>query len=203
MEVRGRSAGGLTLPAVLCAIAEYRARPSVGDGSTTSAIDRWITLALCERGAAREDAARQLALHPGARAQDTLERLLLADDFTRAIAMHALLRRGSTDVLERIVDAATPSIDATEEIAQTAVRRWLPSSVWPQQLSVLQTLPRHASAALRELARPPARPTAGPWRAPDGEARPPLPLVTLLLSALALAALLAARCASSLSHGRS
>lgn len=147
LRLRGRSAGGLTLPALLWWLADSR--------HTTPADtqeEAWRTLAICARDASREEAARQLAIHRGPGATDMLERMLLTDDFTRVVAMHALLNRGSLASLPAMLGATQPGDRASEELARAALDRWLPHTPVTQRASILGGLTRHASPQLQSFA---------------------------------------------------
>jgi hypothetical protein len=118
----GRSRGGLLLPAALYVLADREGAAARDDLPPTT--ERWLLLATAARDARREEAARQLALSWDLDALDTLERLLLCDDYTRVVAMDALLHRpDATAHLDRILDAATPAIADSEAIASSARAR--------------------------------------------------------------------------------
>jgi hypothetical protein len=188
----GRSRGGMLLPAVLWVLADLRARPESRNGARRQVApsERWVWLARCARDGEREEAARQLVLCAGALADDTLERLLLADDFTRAVAMDALVRRGAAGSLERVVHAATPAIDGTEALAEVALQSLLPLASRDRRTRILDALPEHESAVLRDFARR----HGGEPAAPDAPAAKKwLALTALLASAAALSLWLAVR----------
>jgi hypothetical protein len=97
LRVRGGSGGGLVLPAALLAIA-------VADGHGTA--PPLPLRAFASRDGDRHEAARQLLRSDAATAGPTLRALLHGDDDQRLVAIDALVRRGATHELPRIVAAA-------------------------------------------------------------------------------------------------
>jgi len=138
LTVVGRSHGGLLIPALLCYLADRR--HSATDHRIPSSADRWVLLARCARDTRREEAARQLALCDDPEATDTLERLLHSEDFTRVVAMDALIRRGDTASMAAVLAALKPGQPATEQLSETALRSWLGRGHTAQQASVLPVL---------------------------------------------------------------
>jgi hypothetical protein len=115
VRVRGRSDGGLLLPAALVALARL-------SGASANALD---LRAYAARDPDRTEAARQL-FRAGDGAVAPLRALLHADDATRTAAIDALVRRRATDELPAIVAAAAPDAPWATMAAVDAVQ-WL----WP------------------------------------------------------------------------
>lgn len=113
LRVRGRSAGGLLLPALLVHLAL---------GDATNKISRLPLRAFTARDGDREEATRQLLRSPGDDATQTLRALLHGDDLLRLVAIDALVRRGEAAELPRIVAAAAPGKPLTTLAAYDAVR---------------------------------------------------------------------------------
>ncbi|MBL8750317.1 MAG: hypothetical protein JNK78_14220 [Planctomycetes bacterium] len=120
LRVRGRSDGGLVLPAVLFAIARD------GAPSTTSALS---LRAFAARDGDRAEAARQSSRRETPQSLATLRALLRADDATALAAIDALVRLRATDELPRIVAAARPDAPWASLAAADALRElWIDAS---------------------------------------------------------------------------
>jgi hypothetical protein len=122
VRVRGRSAGGLTLPVVLTLLAELRSRPDpalrsrdVADGESHALVAR------AGRDEHRDESIRQLARSEGAEERRVLYGLLHADDEVRVAAMEALVRAGDVDAVPRLLAAATRAIPESERMAELAL----------------------------------------------------------------------------------
>ncbi len=127
----GPSACGILLPAILALVADHQSRPQSGSllhGDSPSELQRWISVARCNRNAQRAQAARQLGCLPDPAAVDCLERLLLTQDETRLAAMQALILMSSSSSLPQVLAAASPDIPFTEELAQ-----WISNSMQAKQ----------------------------------------------------------------------
>ncbi|MFM1872742.1 MAG: hypothetical protein RL398_2164 [Planctomycetota bacterium] len=98
LRVRGRSGGGLLLPAALLVVL---------DGKDPHAATGASLRAFVARDGDRSEAVRRLLLDDERTAIPTLRAMLLADDEQRLAAIDALVRRGATTELPRIVAAAT------------------------------------------------------------------------------------------------
>jgi hypothetical protein len=114
LRVRGRSDGGLLLPALIVAALDR-------DGTATLPLR-----AFAARDGDRAEAARQLLRLDGDQATRALRGLLHADDELRLAAIDAMVRRGATDELPRIVAAAAPGLPLATTAATDALRAlWL------------------------------------------------------------------------------
>ena len=118
--VRGHSAGGLLLPAVVAFLA------ADDTGFRAGTVDAWVLVARAARDARREEAVRQLGGSKDPRARDVLVRLLHADDYTRVVAMEAIARRGEADLLPALVAATSPKFADAAAITRDALASWLP-----------------------------------------------------------------------------
>ncbi|MEM7202041.1 MAG: hypothetical protein AAF628_17365 [Planctomycetota bacterium] len=157
LRVVGRSDGGLLLPALLLVAADARA-PIVTAAGPTGADHRWLVRARCARGFERTEAARQLAISDDPRAAEALADLLLADPWTRATAISALVRRREAEALPDVLAAAAPDAVLTEPLAEAALWQLLPPPS-PARAAVLRSLAGHDSETLRTF---PAR--LAQWR---------------------------------------
>ena len=158
--------------------------------SEVSRTETYTLLARSARDNRREEAIRQLAVCTTPSADDTLQRLLGAEDFARTVAMDALIKRGNPRTLQALVSAATPEIDGTEALAEAALRRWLPHAPTAYQASVLGSLDDHRSprlAALSGATPPPPMPDSDATAASWGTGRT-FALILTCVVALALAA---------------
>ncbi len=113
LRVRGRSGGGLLLPAILVQFA--------ADGAAAP-IDHLPLRAYTARDGDRDEATRQLVRATASTADETLRALLHGDDVQRLVAIDALVRRGDTTALPRIVAAVTPDGPLASLAACDAVR---------------------------------------------------------------------------------
>lgn len=112
LRVRGRSDGGLALPATLALLA----------GAPPPTLAPRSLRAFGARDAHRNEAARQLLRGDDAVSIPVLRALLHAEDETALAAIDALVRLGATDELPRIVAAATPARPAAALAALHAVQ---------------------------------------------------------------------------------
>jgi hypothetical protein len=128
LRVRGRSGGGLLLPAALLWLARD------GDAAATPAL---ALRAFAARDGDRAEAARQGVRAPGAATERALGALLHADDQVAFAAVDALRRLGAANTLPQIVAAAGPDAPWTSLAAADALRE-----LWP-----------HADPATRQAAR--------------------------------------------------
>lgn len=141
LRVRGRSDGGLALPAFLLVHA-------AGSGTRPEGL---LLRAFAARDLDRQEAARQLGRVGDDRALPTLRALLHADDATRLFAIDALVRRGAADELPAIVAAAGPREPwATVAAADALQALWLDASPAARQRT-REALARSGSIALRQI----------------------------------------------------
>lgn len=182
VRVRGRSGGGLLLPA---AIAWLAAQPPTARPEQWFALPRqqgpgrWPLRAFVSRDGFRAEAARQLALAPAA--VGTLGALLHADPVTRLAAMDTLVRQGDAGALPGIVRAADPGQPATVAMARLAVDQLWPGAGPATRADVHRALVHNPIADLRAAVRAAAAPAAD-WRRPL--------VLTLAVTALVLLVLL-------------
>ncbi len=113
VRVRGRSDGGLVLPALLLAIANDGAPSTTGPLSLR---------AFAARDGDRAEAARQSSRRETPQSIATLRALLRADDATALAAIDALVRLRAADELPRIVAAARPDAPWASLAAADALR---------------------------------------------------------------------------------
>lgn len=167
LRVRGRSDGGLALPALLLALAAE---------SKSGAETALALRAFAARDSDRAEATRQFARVPGDRSVDTLRALLHADDAVALVAIDALVRLRAAGELPNIVAAASPDAPWASLAAADALRE-----LWPDAAPAVRARTRTAAAACRatsvrevDLDRLPtriARPAAETQAAPDGSGR--------------------------------
>lgn len=140
LHVRGRSDGGLLLPALLLLLAD--------DGHHQ---DEPLALrAFVARDHERTEATRQLGVTDGDDAT-ALRALLHADDATRLAAIDALVRRGAAEELPNVVAAADEDMPMASLAAADAVRAlWLHASPGTRQRT-RQALRQCAVLPLRAL----------------------------------------------------
>jgi len=120
LRVRGRSDGGLLLPALLIATLQ-KARP-VGLAAVS-------LRAFAARDGDRTEAARQLVGTEPQLAKKTLRALLLGNDELRLTAIDTLVRRRASEELPRIVGAAIPAMPLASAAAADALRSlWIEAS---------------------------------------------------------------------------
>ncbi len=171
LRVRGRSDGGLWLPAALLALAS-------GNGKG------WNGLTVRAHGSNSGDqleAVRQLAASDAVSARTVLRAMLHADDAARAAAIDALVRTGAADELPAIVAAATPDAPWATLAAVDAV-----PALWDSASNEVRERTRRAIAQSHTLAvrAIDPRPTT------DAESVPTVaPLATRLVFWLAASAL--------------
>ena len=179
LRVRGRSEGGLLLPALLLLLAD--------DGRQRD--DGLVLRAFAARDHERDEAARQLGLSRSAHSVATLRAMLRGDDTTRLCAIDALTRRGAAEELPAIVaaaDAATPL--ATLAAADALRSLWVDASPLARQRT-RAAIAQSASLDLRriDLEALPRRVTAPTGPAPTATAdRPTIALVWLSITAFGL-----------------
>jgi hypothetical protein len=141
LRVRGRSEGGLMLPAALLVLAAQR------DG----ALDGLQLRAFGARDVDRAEAARRLLGSDDRLALPTLRALLFADDPTRLAAIDTLVRRHCTDELPAIVAAASAAMPWSALAAEHAVRElWLDADPLVRQRT-RAALQRSDSVQLRSI----------------------------------------------------
>lgn len=126
LRVVGKSDGGLTLPAVLTALAIAQGGPGPGGPGTgdRDELERHLLLAASAHAAERDEALRQLSRFDDASARDALTRNLLDDGPARTIAVHGLARdRRALDPLLRAAEAGDPLAPAVAaDLLPTEVR---------------------------------------------------------------------------------
>lgn len=176
LRVRGRSDGGLLLPAVLLAALSG---PAGGTGAPLS------LRAFAARDGDRNEATRQLLRADSPVALRTLRAMLHGDDELRCAAIDTLVRRAECDELPRIVAAALPSLPLATTAAADAVRAlWLDADASTRQRT-RAALARSQAPDLRRLdteqlaRRIAAAPTAPEFAAPDQRARALLAMLVL------------------------
>ncbi|MFN9276924.1 MAG: hypothetical protein ACK6D2_14480 [Planctomycetota bacterium] len=129
LRVRGRSGGGLAMPAGLMLLA----------AASGHATDGLALRAFASRDADRAEAARQMLRRDDDTVRAPLRAALRADDTTRLAAIDTLVRRRSTADLAAIIAAADDDAPWATLAATVAVR-----ALWP-----------HATPGERERARAP------------------------------------------------
>ena len=140
LHVRGRSEGGLLLPALLLLLAD--------DGHHRD--DPLALRAFAARDHERTEATRQLGV-VNDRDTSALRALLHADDPTRLAAIDALVRRGAAEELPNVVAAAGEDMPMASLAAADAVRTlWLHASPGTRQRT-RQALRQCAVMPLRAL----------------------------------------------------
>ena len=154
LRVRGRSGGGLLLPAFLAFAATL---PPGADASARWATvpdddtARWSLRAFAGRDSDRAEATRQLAAASDPRARTTLRLLLRADASTRTAAMDGLVRLQAAEQLPRILAAADPALPDTVAMAGEAVTELWPELPLALRGQVRAALENHPAEALRQL----------------------------------------------------
>lgn len=178
LRVRGRSDGGLLLPAALLV--------ALADGPRPRA-EPLALRAFAARDGDRAEAARQLLLAGGPRRTHTLRALLHADDELRLVAIDALVRGNAAEQLPDIVAAAAPGLPLATAAATDALLALWPGASPAVRQRTRGAIARSTNSELRrldpgqELAAGAAPP---PGAATDsGNARL---LLVLLVSGLAL-----------------
>jgi hypothetical protein len=157
VRVRGRSGGGLLLPAMCVWLANLQ--PDEAPDSSWNApvppLPRWQLRAFASRDGDRTEAVRQLVCDDSPGATDALDALLHADCQIRITAMDSLVRRQAAGQWRRILAAAEPDHPGTVAMAREAILAlwpWLPANEYPLVRAALQA---HASPVLRQLAATP------------------------------------------------
>jgi hypothetical protein len=161
--VRGRSRGGLVLPALLLHLAARSTPPP-------TPAQAWQALAYAARDSRREEAALQLAFSTDVSALPTLRSLLFARDAVQGRAAEALARRSDPTALVPLARALQTTTPTQRAALETAI-----ATLWPR-----------APAALRSRARMDAPATL---TVALGQATPRLTAIGLL-AARALTAIL-------------
>jgi hypothetical protein len=142
LRVRGRSEGGLSVPAFLL----WRLGANPPDAATDL---RLHALAAC-------DSERSAAARLGSRAASfgaTLwQALLYADDATRLAAIDSLVRRGEAAALPAVVAAADPRLPLSLQATADAVRELWSTLPTRDQPGLLRALAQSAAPGLRSLA---------------------------------------------------
>lgn len=179
LRVRGRSEGGLLLPALLLLLAD--------DGRSRD--DGLVLRAFAARDHERDEAARQLGLSPSQNSVATLRAMLHGDDTTRLCAIDALTRRGAAEELPAIVAAADETAPLATMAATDALRSlWVDASPVARQRT-RAAIAQSASLDLRriDLDALPRRVPAPATPAPTATADPStIALVWLSLTAFGL-----------------
>jgi hypothetical protein len=173
LRVRGRSDGGLLLPALLLALADRR-----GNGTT----DALPLCAYVARDGERGEAVRQLA-----RAEVTdrpaLHSMLHGGDELRLCAIDSLVRLGASEELPRIVAAASTDMPLASLAAADAIAALWPSSTATTRQRTRVALAASPIAQLRRLSL--AHGDGAAPAAAAGQQQPGL-LLLLLVTAIGL-----------------
>lgn len=165
LHVRGRSDGGLLLPAALIWLAGHRTGGAFA-APPVSSDERLRHRAFTARDGDRAEATRQL-LRAGPAEHRTLRALLGADPEARVAAIDALVRQRAASALPRIVVAAEQDSPATVLAVSDAVRELWPIAAADERTATAAALQRSPIAALRTLApdgASDAPATAASWR---------------------------------------
>lgn len=141
LRVRGRSDGGLCLPAALMALA-------AADGPR---VDGLALRAYAARDADRAEAARQMLRAGADDVRPPLRAALFADDETRLAAIDTLVRRGATADLAAIVVAADAESPWATLAAADALRALWAKASPAERSRARAALARSDSATLRAL----------------------------------------------------
>ena len=142
LRVRGRSDGGLLLPALLAVSAAAKRPLDLGPLPLR---------AFVARDGDRAEAARRLVRSDGDATTTTLRALLHGDDELRVAAIDTLVRLRAARELPRIVAAAGPSMPWTTLAAACAVHDLWPDADAAVQQRTRAALARSASPALRRI----------------------------------------------------
>lgn len=141
LRVRGRSGGGLAMPAALMLLAAASGRPA----------DGLALRAFASRDADRAEAARQMLRRDDDSVRAPLRAALHADDTTRLAAIDTLVRRRSTADLAAIVAAAEAEAPWATIAAVDAVRTLWPFATPAERERARAALARSGSPLLRGL----------------------------------------------------
>ncbi|MBL9077846.1 MAG: hypothetical protein JNL08_10100 [Planctomycetes bacterium] len=142
LRVRGRSEGGLLLPAALLWLAH--------DGGHRT-VPPLALRAFAARDGDRAEAARQSVRAPGPGTEAALLALLHADDQVAFAAVDALRRLGASAALPQIVGAAGPEAPWTSLAAADALRALWQNADPAVQRSTRAAVQRCASVAVRAV----------------------------------------------------
>lgn len=141
LRVRGRSAGGLSVPAIL--LWRLDARPAAEASLRLHAL-------------AARDGERTAAARLGSNAQSFAPRLwqalLYADDATRLAAIDSLVRRGTAEALSSMVAAAEPDLPLSLLATTEAVRELWSRVPAPDRQVLLRALDQSTTPQLHGLA---------------------------------------------------
>ncbi len=139
LRVRGKSNGGLLLPALaLHAASAANTKPEAG-----AAAARHASLplnALAGRDASRNESIRQLVRSVASRSTEDLGSLLHTDGATKHYAMDALARMGDPTHLPTILAAMDPADPVATSLAASALQELLPTAPREVQATVAQQL---------------------------------------------------------------
>lgn len=182
LQVKGRSDGGLMLPAMLLAAA-------AADGP--DAASALLLRAFGGRDGDRAEAVRQLGRDDVEADTATLCAMLSAEDEVRLCAIDALVRRGASDCLPEIVASADPRTPWSQLAAADAVLELWATATPDQREAARYALHRSSSPRMRAIdverleakATSRATPPLPPDLAPDARARA---LMVLFVTALGL-----------------
>jgi hypothetical protein len=142
VRVRGRSDGGLLLPAALLLLALEQ------PASNAEALS---LRAFAARDGDRAEAARQCVRANDGRTVSTLAALLHAEDQVAFAAVDALRRLGADDALPQIVEAARPDAPWTSLAAADALRAMWPTAAPDTRQATRAAVQRSTSLAVREV----------------------------------------------------
>ena len=177
LRVRGRSLGGLMLPAVLVHLAA---------SADTAPIDRLPLRAFTSRDGDRDEATRQLVRASGDAGAQTLRALLHGDDLQRLVAIDALVRRGDTAALPRIVAAASPQEPLASLAACDAVRSLFAQASPLERQQTRAAINRSADRNMRAIDVEALLPTTRRTTVADDGSQRARVLALLCLAALSL-----------------
>lgn len=151
LRVRGRSDGGLLLPALgafLAGLPDLRELQQHWQDGGLYGRDALSVRAFASRDGDRAEAARQLARTPSPAAQATLRALLYSDDPCRLSAMDSLRRHRDPEQLVRLVAAADPRLPQSLDLARDAI-----AELWPLLSESQQQLTRQRIDAVAPAMR--------------------------------------------------
>ena len=148
--VRGLGNGGLTLPAMITALAELRgAGETLFDERRVEEVERYRLLAFAARDPMRFEATAQLGRLGESAAVEVLEHLLWSEGTLRTGAIDGLIRSGASNALPDLVHAATTAgaEPYAEALADAAIANLWPSATDETRHATLEAL---ASPAMPE-----------------------------------------------------